>query len=184
MREIRRIRLGIREFGILAVILIIISSYAFFFYFQRQTQEQLNSQLFEEQKERQLGSTQQIADHMGSDLTLILSILDGISNSKYLQEGQLYGQEIRQLATEKYAQMSERVDSLFILNNEDIVVGGAGNLSGGRNTIAPVGNDLSFRPWVKETRDTFGPVFSEGFEHLGEYRVIITNPVIDRETKQ
>ncbi|MDQ3977307.1 MAG: hypothetical protein M3264_12350, partial [Thermoproteota archaeon] len=164
MTEIRRIRLGIREFGILAVILIIISSYALFFYFQRQTQEQLNSQLFEEQKERQLGSTQQIADHMGSDLTIILSILDGISNSKYLQEGQLYGQEIRQLATEKYAQMSGRVDSLFILNNEDIVVGGAGNLSGGRNTIAPVGNDLSFRPWVRETRDTFGPVFSEGFE--------------------
>jgi signal transduction histidine kinase len=182
--ELRRIRLGIRGFGILAVILIIISSYALFFYFQRETHEQLNSQLFEEQKERQLGSTQQIASHMGSDLTLILSILDGISNSKYLQEGQLYGQEIRQLATEKYAQMSERVDSLFVLDNEDIVVSGAGNLSGGRNTIAPVGNDLSFRPWVRETRDTFGPVFSEGFEHLGEYRVIITNPVIDRETKQ
>jgi signal transduction histidine kinase len=182
--EIRRIRLGIRGFGILAVILIIISSYALFFYFQRQAHEQLNSQLFEEQRERQLGSTQQIANHMGSDLTLILSILDGISNSKYLQEGQLYGQEIGQLATEKYAQMSERVDSLFILNNEDIVVGGAGNLSSGRSTIAPVGNDLSFRPWVRETHDTFKPVFSEGFEHLGEYRVIITNPVIDRETKQ
>jgi signal transduction histidine kinase len=182
--EIRRIRLGIRGFGILAVILIIISSYALFFYFQRQGHEQLNSQLFEEQRERQLGSTQQIANHMGSDLTLILSILDGISNSKYLQEGQLYGQEIEQLATEKYAQMSERVDSLFVLNNEDIVVGGAGNLSSGRSTIAPVGNDLSFRPWVRETHDTFRPVFSEGFEHLGEYRVIITNPVIDRETKQ
>src|ERR671918_648396 len=121
---------------------------------------------------------------MGSDLTVILSILDGISNSKSLQEGQLYGQEIGQLATEKYAQMSERVDSLFVLNNEDIVVGGAGNLSSGRSTIAPVGNDLSFRPWVRETHDTFKPVFSEGFEHLGEYRVIITNPVIDRETKQ
>jgi signal transduction histidine kinase len=182
--EIRRIRLGIRGFGILAVLLIIISSYALFFYFQRQAHEQLNSQLFEDQSERQLGSTQQIANHMGSDLTVILSILDGISNSKYAQEGQLYGQEIGQLATEKYAQMSERVDSLFILNNEDIVVGGAGNLSSGRSTIAPVGNDLSFRPWVRETHDTFKPVFSEGFEHLGEYRVIITNPVIDRETKQ
>jgi signal transduction histidine kinase len=182
--ELTRIRLGVRGFGILAVILIIISSYALFFYFQRQTHEHLNSQLFEEQKERQLGSTQQIANHMGSDLTLILSILDGISNSKYLQEDQLYGQELRQLATEKYAQMSERVDSLFVLNNEDIVVSGAGNLSSGRSTIAPIGNDLSFRPWVRETRDTFEPVFSEGFEHLGEYRVIITNPVIDRETRQ
>ncbi|MFL6490712.1 MAG: ATP-binding protein [Nitrososphaera sp.] len=185
MTEIRRIRLGIRGFGILAVILIIISSYALFFYFQRETHEQLKSQLFEEQKERQLGATRQIADHMGSDLTLFQSILDGISNSKYLQEGQFYDQEVRQLATEKYEQMSERgVDSLFILNDEDIVVGVVGNLSGGSSTIAPVGNDLSFRPWVKETHDTFKPVFSEGFEHLGEYRVIITSPVIDLESKQ
>ena len=184
MKEIIRNRWGIRGFGILAVILIIISSYALFFYFQNETHEQLNSQLFEEQKDRQQGSTQQIANHMGSDLTLILSILDGISNSKYLQDGQFYGQEIQQLATEKYAQMSDRVDSLFVLNNEDIAVVGAGNLTTGRNTIAPVGNDLSFRPWVRETHDTSKPVFSEGFEHLGEYRVIITNPVIDRETKQ
>ena len=176
--------MGIRGFGILAVILIIISSYALFFYFQREILEQVKSQLFEEQKERQLGSTKQVANYAGSDLTLILSILDGISNSKYLQEGQFYNQEIKELATEKYAQMSERVDSLFILNNQDIVVGGAGNLSGGRGTIAPVGNDLSFRPWVRETHDTIRPVFSEGFEHLGEYRIIITNPVIDRQTKQ
>ncbi|MDQ5842155.1 MAG: sensor histidine kinase [Thermoproteota archaeon] len=180
----RRITLGIRGLGIVAVISIILSSYALFFYFQNQTLQQVKSQLFEEQRERQLGSTEQIANHIGSDLTVILSILDGMSDSKYLQEGQIYGQQIRQLATEKYAQMNEKVDSLFVLNNEDIVIGGAGNLSGGRSTIAPIGNDLSFRPWVRETRDTLEPVFSEGFEHLGEYRVIITNPVIDRETKQ
>jgi len=180
----RRIRLGIRGFGILAVILIIISSYALFFYFQRGIQEQVKLQLFKQQEERQLGSTQQIAAHMGSDLTVVLSILDGISNSKYLQEGQFYGQDIRQLTTEKYAQMSETVDRLFILNNEDIVVVQASNSSAAGGSLAPIGNDLSFRPWVRETRDTFKPIFSEGFEHLGEYRVIITNPVIDRETKQ
>jgi signal transduction histidine kinase len=181
---IRRISLGIRGFGILGVILIIISSYVLFFYFQREIQEQVKLQLFKDQAERQLGSTQQIAAHMGSDLTLVLSILDGISNSKYLQEGQFYGQEIRQLATEKYAQMSETVDRLFILNNEDIVLVEASNSSTVSGSLAPIGNDLSFRPWVREARDTFKPVFSEGFEHLGEYRVIITNPVIDRETNQ
>jgi signal transduction histidine kinase len=180
----RRITLGIRGFGILAVALIIISSYALFFYFQNQSLQQVKSQLFEEQKQRQLGSTQQIAGFMGSDLTILLSFLDGISNSKYLQEGQFYGQEIKQLATEKYAQMSKTVDRLFVLDAQDVAVVGAGNSSSGSSTIAPVGNDLSFRPWVKETRDTLKPVFSQGFEHLGEYRVIITNPVIDRETKQ
>jgi signal transduction histidine kinase len=180
----RRITLGIRGLGILAVVLIIISSYALFFYFQNQTLQQVKSQLFEEQKQRQIGSTQRIAGFIGSDLTLVRSILDGISNSKYLQDGQFYGQEIKQLATEKYAQISETVDTLFILDAQDVAVVGAGNSSSGSSTIAPVGNDLSFRPWVRETHDTSEPVFSEGFEHLGEYRVIITNPVIDRETKQ
>jgi signal transduction histidine kinase len=180
----RRIAFGIRGLGILAVVLIILSSYALFFYFQNQTLQQVRSQLFEEQKQRQIGSTQQMASFMGSDLTLVQSILDGISNSKYLQDGQFYDQEIKQLATEKYAQMSETVDRLFILDAQDIAVVGAGNSDAGSSTIAPVGNDLSFRPWVSDTRDTLKPVFSEGFEHLGEYRVIITNPVIDRETKQ
>jgi signal transduction histidine kinase len=180
----RRITLGIRGFGILAVVLIIISSYALFFYFQNQTLQQVKSQLFEEEKQRQIGSTQQIAGFMGSDLTLALSFLDGISNSKCLQDGEFYGQEIKELVTEKYAQMSKTVDRLFVLDAQDVAVVGAGNSSSGSSTIAPVGNDLSFRPWVKETRDTLKPVFSQGFEHLGEYRVIITNPVIDRETKQ
>jgi signal transduction histidine kinase len=180
----RRIRLGIREFGIIAVILIIVSSYALFFYFQNQTLQQVKSQLFEEQRQRQIGSTQQIAGFMGSDLTLVLSFLDGIANSKYLQEGQFYGQEIKQLATEKYAQMSETVDRLFILDAQDVAVVGAGNPGSGSSTIAPVGNDLSFRPWVIDTRNTLKAVFSQGFEHVGEYRVIITCPVTDRETKQ
>src|SRR5215210_2129598 len=165
-------------------IVIIISSYALFFYFQNQTLQQVKSQLFEEQKQRQLGSTQQIAGFMGSDLTLVLSFLDGISNSKCLQDGEFYGQEIKELVTEKYAQMSKAVDRLFVLDAQDVAVVGAGNSSSGSTTIAPVGNDLSFRPWVRETRDALKPVFSHGFEHLGEYRVIITNPVIDRETKQ
>ena len=185
MIAIGRFRLGQRGLGILAVILIIISSYALFFYFQREIQEQVKLQLFKEQEGRQLTSTQQIAAHMGSDLTVVLSILDGISNSKYLQEGQFLGQGIRQLATEKYAQMSDiPVDRLFILNNEDIVVVEESNSSVAGGSLAPIGNDLSFRPWVREAHDTLKPVFSEGFEHLGEYRVIMTNPVIDRETKQ
>src|SRR5215213_5008535 len=142
----RRITLGIRGLGILAVILIIISSYALFFY-------------FEEQKQRQLGSTQQIAGFMGSDLTLVLSFLDGISNSKCLQDGEFYGQEIKELVTEKYAQMSKTVDRLFVLDAQDVAVVGAGNSSSGSATIAPVGNDLSFRPWVRETRDALKPVF-------------------------
>jgi signal transduction histidine kinase len=139
-------------------------------------------QLFQDQRERQLESTDAVADHIGSDLTLILSYLDVISNSKYLQDGQFYGNEIKQLATEKYSQMNTIVDKLFILNKEDIVVFGISNSS--NNALAPVGNDLSFRPWVVETRKHLQPVFSEAFEAVGQYRVFVTSPVIDRETRQ
>jgi hypothetical protein len=49
----RRITIGLRGLGIIGVILIIISSYALFFYFQNQTLQQVKSQLFEEEKQRQ-----------------------------------------------------------------------------------------------------------------------------------
>jgi signal transduction histidine kinase len=176
--------LGLRGFGILAIVLIMTSSYALFFYFQHDAIQQLKSKLFEDQRQRQLGSTQQIAAHIGSDLTLILSFLEGISNSKYLQDKEFYGHEIRQLATEKYNEMNRIVDRLFILDDQDIVVVGIGNSNRSSGTVAPIGNDLSFREWVKEVNETNEPVFSEGFEHVGEYRIIIASPVIDREDNE
>lgn len=169
-----------REFGIIAVVLIMVSTYVAFSYLQEESRKQIKLQLLDEQRERQLESTNEVANHIGSDLTLILSFLDGISNSKYLQDGQFYSAEIKELATDKYSQMNMVVDKLFILNEEDVVVFGVSNST--TNTLAPVGNDLSFRPWVRETRDNMQPVFSEGFEAVGEYRVFITNPVIDRES--
>jgi signal transduction histidine kinase len=169
-----------RGLGIIAIVLTMVSSYAAFFYIQEESRKQIKLQLLDEQRDRQLESTDEVANHIGSDLTLILSFLDGISNSKYLQDGQFYGGEIKELATDKYSQMNMVVDKLFILNEEDVVVFGVSNSS--TNTLAPVGTDLSFRPWVRETRDTMQPVFSEAFEAVGEYRVFITSPVIDRES--
>jgi signal transduction histidine kinase len=175
------IKLGIRELGIFSVILIIISPYIIFFYLEDETRKEIKLRLLEEQRERQLTSTVDITDHIGSDLTLILSFLDGLSNSKYLQDGHFYNNEVKELANEKYSQMNTIVDKLFILNKDDVVVYGASNSS---NSLAPVGNDLSFRPWVIETRHKLQPVFSDGFESVGEYRVFVTNPIINRESGQ
>jgi signal transduction histidine kinase len=160
-----------------------ISSYVLFFFLQDATRNEIKSQLFEEQRKRQVESTYAITRNIDSDLTLILSHLDGISNSKYLQEGggQMYSSGIKQLATEKYSQMSKIVDKLFILNDQDVVVFGISNSS---NVLAPVGSDLSFRPWVAETKHSLKPVFSEAFEAVGQYRVFITVPVIDRQTRE
>lgn len=181
MPDKTNIKLGIREFGIFSVILIIISTYVIFFYLEGETRKEIKQRLLEEQRERQLASTVEITDHIGSDLTLILSFLDGLSNSKYLQDDHFYSNEIKELANEKYSQMNTIVDKLFILNKDDVVVYGVSNSS---SSLAPMGNDLSFRPWVIETRDKLQPVFSDGFESVGEYRVFVTNPIINRETGQ
>jgi hypothetical protein len=47
-----------------------------------------------------------------------------------------------------------------------------------------LGSDFSYRDWVKETRNSLTPVFSNGFESLSIYRVFITIPVINRETNK
>ena len=57
-------------------------------------------------------------------------------------------------------------------------------------SLAPMGSDtflgvdFSFRDWVKETKITLSPVFSNGYERFGAYRVFITIPIINRETNQ
>ena len=50
----------------------------------------------------------------------------------------------------------------------------------GSNTF--LGVDFSFRDWVKETKISLSPVFSNGYERFGAYRVFITIPIIDRNT--
>jgi signal transduction histidine kinase len=137
--------------------------------------------LIEEQKSRQLESTENVANHAGSDLTLILSILDGLSNSRYLQDGDFYDDAVKTLASEKYLQMDAIVDNLFLLNKDDRVVFGVNNSS---NAQVPLGNDFSSSPGVRDTRTNLQPVFSEGFETDGEYRIFITSPIIDIETGQ
>jgi hypothetical protein len=62
-----------------------------------------------------------------------------------------------------------------------------------RGSETLLGQDLSFRDWVKQTRaansnnsasTSLTPVFSGGFERQGIYRVFITYPIIDRVTKE
>jgi hypothetical protein len=47
-----------------------------------------------------------------------------------------------------------------------------------------VGADYSFRDWVKETRSSLRPVFSDGFERQGIYRIFISFPIINRQTQE
>jgi hypothetical protein len=178
------------EIGIVSVALIIAFSFSLFFYLQDITEKTIRDRLFEQQKERQLQTTVSLSEHIGSDLNLVITMLDGLSNSKYLQEGQLYSTEAKTLLNEKYDQYSAIINRLFLMDKDNIMA--VSLAPKGSETL--LGQDLSFRDWVKQTRSassnnntgstTLTPVFSGGFERQGIYRIFITYPIIDRATNE
>ena len=170
----------IKETVIISIIVIVILSYGLFFYLQSITESNIRDSLFEQQKMRQMESTQQISEHIGSDISLATAMLETLANSFYLQQGDVAGDGIKKLMKDKYIQFNTVIDRLFILDKDDIMV----------NSFAPLGSetflgiDFSFRDWVKETRKGLTPVFSAGFERQDVYRIFITYPVINTENGQ
>ena len=86
----------VKELGIFSIILIIAITLGLFFYLQKITHTDIEYNLFfEQQKQRQIESTKSISQHIGSDLSLVMSMLDGLANSLYLQQGDLYGDQTK-----------------------------------------------------------------------------------------
>ena len=70
-------------------------------------------------------------------------------------------------------------DRLFIVDKNNIVT--ANILQKVQQTF--VGTDYSFRDWIRKTKASLTPVFSNGYEGRdGKYRIAITYPIINRET--
>jgi signal transduction histidine kinase len=170
----------IKKIAVISIILIVVISYGLFFYLQTITESNIRASLFEQQKMQQIGSTKDISQHVGSDLSLVMNMLDGLANSIYLQQGDLSSYETKKLIEEKYIQFNTTVNRLFVLNKEDVVTI---SLAPKRSDIF-VGADYSVRDWVKETRSTLRPVFSDGFERQGVYRIFLTYPIINRTSAE
>jgi signal transduction histidine kinase len=171
----------VKEISIISIILIIIISYGLFFYLQNITEHSIRSSLFEQQQERQVQATKAISEHIGSDLRLVMSILQGLADSAYLQQGALSGDKTNKLMQEKYSQANTltAVDGLFIADKDDIITSNI--VSKGQKSFINI--DISFRDYVKETRRTLTPIFSNGFEGIdGKYRIAMTYPIINRDT--
>jgi hypothetical protein len=167
-----------KEIGIILIISIIVSSNGLLFYLQNGIEVDLRRTTFEQQRDLQLQSTKEIAQHIESDVTLVLSMLNGLANSLYLQQGELGSERSIMLLEETYAKSNLTIDRLFVLDNDDVMVASL--------TSKPseffLGEDFSFRSWVKETKSSLSPVFSGYFERAGIYREFITYPIISRET--
>jgi signal transduction histidine kinase len=170
-----------KEVAIIFIISIIVISYGLFFYLQNNTENNIRNSLFEQQKQRQIESTQALSRHIGSDLDSIMARLQSLANSVYLQQGDLLSNKTKKSMEQMYVQMNNitKVDRLFILNENDIE----------RSGIVPkgeeafVGVNFSYRNYVRETKSTLMPVFSDGFVGRdGKYRIAITAPIINSET--
>jgi signal transduction histidine kinase len=117
--------------------------------------------------------------HIGSDMNLVVGMLDGLANSIYLQQG-VYSDNAKKLVSEKYEQFKGIIDGLFVLDKNNIVTISYSQSSSESN----LGADYSFRGWVVSTRLTLRPVFSDVFERQNIYTIFISYPIISRETGQ
>ena len=167
-----------KEIGIVLIISIIVSSNGFLFFLQNTIEVDLRMTTFERQRELQLQSTKEIAQRIESDVTLVLYMLNGLANSVYLQQGELGSERATRLLEETYANSNLTIDRLFVLDNDDVMVASLASTP----SEFFLGEDFSFRSWVKETKSSLGPVFSGYFERLGIYREFITYPIISRES--
>jgi hypothetical protein len=166
-----------KEVVIIFIISIVVISYGLFFYLQNNTENNIRNSLFEQQKQRQIESTQALSRHIGSDLDSIMARLQSLANSVYLQQGDLLSNKTKKSMEQMYVQMNNitKVDRLFILDENGIE----------RSGIVPkgeeafVGVNFSYRNYVRETKSTLMPVFSDGFVGRdGKYRIGITAPII------
>ncbi|HET6727551.1 MAG TPA: sensor histidine kinase [Nitrososphaeraceae archaeon] len=178
----------IYKIGILSVITIVIFSFALFYSIQTVTENSVRSNLLAEQIDRQRTAAKSMSQHIGSDLTLVMTVLDGLTNSIYLQQGEIYSEKAKSVMEEKYNTISdtkyktinEIVDKIFVLDNNDVVT--AGLSQAGANQY--LGADFSQREWVKEAKRDTKPVFSKGFERQGIYTIYIAVPIINQENNQ
>ena len=86
-----------KAIAIVSIMLIISVSYGLFFYFQDITERNVKSNLFAQQRDRQIITTRDLSQHIASNLSLVTARLDGLSNSIYLQQGDLTSNKTKEL---------------------------------------------------------------------------------------
>ncbi|MGH9977754.1 MAG: cache domain-containing protein [Nitrososphaeraceae archaeon] len=166
---------NIRKIALVLIVLIVGFSFASLFFIQDITKHDIETRIFEEQKGRQMEYTKIISTHMSSDLERVLAMMNGLGNSVYVQEREYSSPALKELMQEEFDKYNSTINRLFILDNNDVMTVG---LAQEREPL--IGSDLSFRDWVKQTRESNSTVFSDGFERQGLYRIFISYPVFDR----
>ena len=165
------------------MILIIAASYSLLFYQQYITEQNIRNSIFTEYRNNQIKITEALSKHISSDLRLISSILQGLSDSSYLQRGELYGDKVEKLVAERFNQINNisKIDGLFIADKNNVIT--YNKVSAGQRSFVNI--DISLRDYVNETRSTLSPVFSNGFKGIdGTHKIALTFPIINRDSNE
>ena len=106
---------SVRKTVILSAIIIISISFILFFYFQHQTEQSINDNILSQQIQSQQDSTRSLAQHIQSDLNLIMAKLQGLAISSYLQKEDFQSNDTESLMQTYYHQVnsSSPVDRLW-----------------------------------------------------------------------
>jgi signal transduction histidine kinase len=168
---------SVKKTVILFITIIISISFLLFFYFHYQTEQSIKDNILAQQIQNQKDLGRSLAQHIQSDLNLIIAKLQGLASSSYLQREVFQSTDTKSLLQTYYHQInsSSPIDRLFVLNNKEMA----------RMDIVPkgqpsyVGKNFSFREWVRDTKNTLQPQFSDGFMgEDGKYRIALTYPII------
>ncbi|CAN5518886.1 hybrid sensor histidine kinase/response regulator [soil metagenome] len=169
-----------KEITIVSIILLIAGSYSLLFFQQNIAEQNIRDSLFLAHRSNQMEITKGLSEHVSSDLRLITSILQGLSDSVYLQQGELYGDRVGILIGERFNQINNisKIDGLFIADENNIIT--HNKVSEGQRSFVNI--DISLREYVNETKSTLNPVFSNGFKGIdGTHKIALTFPIINRD---
>lgn len=163
------------------MVMIIAVSYFFLFYQQYVAEQNIRDRIFLDYRNNQIETTKALSEHISSDLRLVSSILQGLSDSSYLQQGELYGDRVGNLIEKRFDQINNisKIDGLFIADKNNIIT--YNKVSEGQRSFVNI--DISLREYVNETRNNLNPVFSNGFKGIDNtHKIALTFPIINMDS--
>ena len=172
-----------KEIGIILIVFIIIFTFGMFFYQQNITEENIKQGIFNKFKDNQMDSTHVMAEHISSDLKVVMGILQATADLASLQDNKSYDDRFKKIMQDKYLMLSKitKVDGIYIVNKDGIVTYDV--VSEVKKSL--VNKDLSFRGYIMETKNILQPVFSDGFNGTDNvFKIVLAAPIINGDNGQ
>ncbi|MGB9168943.1 MAG: sensor histidine kinase [Nitrososphaeraceae archaeon] len=172
-----------KEIGIISIVFIMIFTFGMFFYQQNITEQNIKQGIFNKFRDNQMDSTHIMAEHISSDLEVVMSILQGVTDLASLQDDETYDDRFKKFFEDKYLILSKitNVDGLYLVNKDGIVT--YDRVAEGKKTL--VNKDISTREYIKQTKNTLKPVFSNGFNGTDNvFKIALAAPIINQDNGQ